>query len=113
MQPINIVGFETIYGFRTIELYEDDIARLSSHVDVLVISAFAGSYIPVPASVIQSLEEARGIVVEDLAYRPAIDLRDALGIWISADLGKEGIGRIVCVELRGGSRPISETLDNV
>lgn len=114
MSQINIVGVETRHGFKTLELHEGDIARIPFDVDVLVLSAFAGSYIPSPGTVIQSLLHRHGIDVEAEAEDPALDLRTALGVWISRELTRDvPIRRLMCVELYGSSLELQETLDNV
>src|SRR5687768_9326448 len=86
MLPLNVLGIETALGFRTAELFVGDIAAIDFKVDVLVISAFVGSYDPTPGSVIGALSEKLGIHVGEYENYPALDLRDALSIWVSAPI---------------------------
>lgn len=114
MSQINIVGVDTHHGFRTLELHEGDITSLDFHVDVLVFSAFAGSYIPSPGTVIQALLRRHRVDVEAESAVPALDVRTALGLWVSRPLEPEvPIGRLMCVEFHGSGLELDEILDNV
>ena len=114
MRSLNVLGVETVRGFRTVELFEGDLTALEFAVDVLVLSAYAGSYSPVSGSLIESLEVRLGLRVADCAHRPALDLRDALGTWISEELTPPvPFARVLAVEMRGSPRPLGEALDNV
>lgn len=114
MQPLNVLGIETARGFRTIELFHGDITALAFHADVLVVSAYAGSYAPVPGTLIEALETRLGLHVASHARSPELDLRAALGIWVSAKLGASyKFARMLGVEMRGTPHPLGEALDNV
>ncbi|HTL10629.1 MAG TPA: toll/interleukin-1 receptor domain-containing protein [Chitinophagaceae bacterium] len=70
--------------------------------DILVISAYPGSYVPVPHSLIAGLYN-NGIDVAAMAKHKEIDLREQLGCWLSAPLSKEQqerfhFRRILCYE---------------
>ena len=114
MQPLNVLGIETARGFRTVELFHGDITALAFHADVLVVSAYAGSYAPVHGTLIEALQARLGIHVSSHARSPELDLRDALGIWVSAKLDASyKFDRILGVEMRGTPHPLAEALDNV
>ena len=55
MRPVNAIGVDTRQGFRTIELFEGDVTALDRAVDVVVVSAFAGSYLPSRGTVLEAL----------------------------------------------------------
>jgi hypothetical protein len=113
MQRRNVVGVTTRYGYRTCELHHGDITALDRNVDVLVISAVAGSYSRIPGTVIQALYERLGIDAGLFARDPEFDLRTALGVWISGPILNQRFTRIACAELRGSGLPVATILDNV
>lgn len=117
MLLLNEVALETPRGFRTIELYEGDLTQLGRPVDALVLSAFAGSYQPVPNSLIRSLHEVFGLDVKRLLSEAQLDFRTQLSVWVSRPLEDSNVvvpyGRIIGVEMRGGAAAIGEALDNV
>lgn len=113
MQQLNVVGFETRFGFRTIELYHGDITALSPRADVLVVSAFAGGYTPNVGSVFGGLFEKHAIDAQQLSRTPELDLRAPLGVWLSRPLSVGPATRLLCVHLRGGDIAPLEALDNV
>ncbi|MEO6313748.1 MAG: toll/interleukin-1 receptor domain-containing protein [Chitinophagaceae bacterium] len=70
--------------------------------DILVLSAYPGSYVPVPRSLIAALYDVN-IDVAEMAKHKEIDLRDQLGCWLSAPLSDEkqaqlNFKRILCFE---------------
>jgi hypothetical protein len=91
-------------GRKKIELYSGDLSALepAEAVDVLVVSAFRGMYIPTPASLIGALHRNRGLSVEELARDKAVDLREYFSCWLSRDLSAShpdcGFRRILCFE---------------
>lgn len=114
MSQLNIVGVDTRHGFKTLELHEGNIAGLDFRVDVLVLSAFAGSYLPSPGTVIQALLHKHRIDVEAESENAALDLRAALGVWVSRCFDPAvPIGRLMCVEFYGSGLEVEEILDNV
>ncbi|HEX6287975.1 MAG TPA: toll/interleukin-1 receptor domain-containing protein [Herpetosiphonaceae bacterium] len=94
-----------VYGTeaRTIELYRGDLTNLPTHetVDILVVSAFPNSYLPISGTLIGSLYR-RGVSVEELAKNKAVDLCSICSAWLSHELiaPPEGIAfkRILCFE---------------
>jgi hypothetical protein len=88
---------------RRIELHQGDLTQLdtSDHVDVLIVSAFPGDYIPTQTSLIGALF-AKGLSVADLAADKAQDLRTSFSCWLSHPLTalQEGLNyhRILCFE---------------
>lgn len=114
MKPINTLGFETKRGFRTMDLLQGDITAMESPVDVLVVSAFANGYTPLPGTVLGALSRQLQINLRHYSERPALDLRAALGTWVSEPIRETPqFGRIVCVEIVGKAVSIEEALENV
>ncbi len=108
--------------YRTFELWEGDITDLPFPVDVLVISAFPGDYLPTPGSVVGALKRS-GVDVRELARSPAYDFRPTpLSCWVSSPLDAPHIPdescprfrRLVCMEFRDrGVARISAVLFSV
>jgi hypothetical protein len=100
---------------RKIELYRGDLTALepAEAVDVLVVSAFRGCYVPSARTLIGALDR-RGISVAALAEEKAVDLRDYFSCWLSRDLtGKHpgcGFKRLLCFEPR---QDISEVVEHL
>jgi hypothetical protein len=113
VKSLNILGIETSGGFRTIELLHGDVCDLAPEVDILAVSAFAGSYHPFPGSIIGALRTRFGIDCDQLERSPAIDLRPALGIWLSTPLQDGPARRLLFVEIVGGELDFDEALANV
>lgn len=67
--------------------------------DVLVVSAFPGSYGPTPGTLIAALAD-RGVRVADLAQAKEVDLRGTSSCWLSRPLGRPdlNVGRVLCFE---------------
>jgi hypothetical protein len=86
---------------RTIELWHGDLAALPAEesVDILVVSAFPNSYIPMPNTLIGNLHE-RGISVKDLAADKLVDQRSTHSCWLSHDVRTPGAGfrQLLCFE---------------
>lgn len=97
---------------RTIELYQGDLTSLTPEeaVDVLVVSAFPDDYIPTFTSLIGALYR-RGVSVEQLAARKAVDLRKTFSCWMSDEVVKAHPGiqfkRILCFEPSSRGTPPS------
>jgi len=107
----NSIGLETRHGYRTFELHEGDLTHPDAVADLLVVSAFAGSYHPTTGTVLGSLLKAWGIDIRSL--RPQIDLREPLGVWITPELNVGNFRRLICIELVGGEHDLSDVLKNV
>ncbi|HRP31616.1 MAG TPA: toll/interleukin-1 receptor domain-containing protein [Agriterribacter sp.] len=80
----------TIYkgrDYSAIQLLEGDLSAIPREhaVDILVVSAFPNSYIPLKGTLFLALHE-RGLSVETLAKNKASDLLAPLGCWLSAPL---------------------------
>ena len=71
-------------GNKEINLYQGDLSKIppSEAVDILVVSAFPGDYIPTPSSLIGALFW-KDVSVEDLADDKEIDLRKNFSCWLS------------------------------
>jgi O-acetyl-ADP-ribose deacetylase (regulator of RNase III) len=95
-QRINLVEVQTVWGFRTFELYQGDITQLRD-VDILFVSAFSKNYVPLSGSVIGALHKI-GIDVQQLAQQPLLDLREPLNCWVSTALPQQPFKHIICVE---------------
>ena len=104
MQLINAIGIESRHGLRTIELVCGDVTQHPC--SVLVVSTFRGCYAPDPGTVVNALHQ-RGFSVEAAAGAPALDLREPLGVWITPPVSGQPFGRVLCVEITGGSSPSS------
>lgn len=113
MTLINEIGIDTRFGYRTIELHEADITDATFAADLLVLSAYAGSYLPSPGTIIEALQTRLGVRVSEHARSPGFDLRHAFGLWVSQEVEVGHFKRLLVVELIGGSKPVHETVENV
>ncbi len=101
---------------RKIEFYRGDLTALEPKeaVDVLVVSAFRGNYVPTPLSQIGALHRNQNISVADLANDKAVDLRDYFSCWLSQDLTVRypgcGCKRLLCFEPGTDVREVVEHL---
>ena len=98
MSIINIISVPTPYGIKSIEIHNSDLTKLNFEFDILVISAYQKKYFPAPNTVIRALEENTGIVIENCAANPLIDLRDSLNCWVSQPFLEKNFKHILCVE---------------
>ena len=89
---------------KEISVFCEDITRFPEHIDILTTSAFIGSYAPTPNTVFNALWRC-GIEVQNLAQRPAFDLRNPCHVWLSeaVPFSTAQISRIGCIELKGRS----------
>ena len=114
IRPTTVFGIDTSRGFRTAELITGDITSLDFRAEVLVISAFAGGYHPTSGSIIGALQNRLGINVAAYERTPALELRSALGLWVSRTLEDTApFARLLCVEMVGGALSLSEVIENV
>src|SRR5258708_22195740 len=113
MERKNIVGIDTKFGYRTIELYEGNLCKLDRSVDVLVLSALAGNYDPTPGTVVGGLLDEFGLDVSFYRRDADFDLTSALGIWISRALDGYPFSRLLCAEFLGTALAIPDVIDNV
>lgn len=97
MERLNEVFIDTFRGIRCVELLHGDICDLDEPTDVLVVSVFASSYLPVRGTVVAALLERHGVSLEHLAQHPQIDLIEPLGCWISGPLSGVPFRRVLCV----------------
>jgi len=87
-----------------IQLLQGDLTAISKEhaTDILILSAYPGSYVPVPRTLIAALYN-KGIDVAEMARHKAVDLRDQLGCWLSEPLSEQqqeqfNFKRILCFE---------------
>ncbi len=109
----NIIGIETIHGFRTFELYEGDLTHPAASTDLIVVSAFAGDYAPLPGTVIGALKSQCDIDVSKLARHSEYDLRETFGFWISGLLTDCHFSRLLCIELLGNAAEPVRAIENI
>src|SRR5690606_29617108 len=112
MEALNIVGFDSKFGYKTAELLRGDLALLVPKADILVVSAYSGSYFPLQGTLLRALLDAHSIDLDALQCSPEIDLRTPLGVWLSRPLEKGPARRVLCVEMRGQTAPPSEAFEN-
>ena len=110
MQTIDTLEVLRHGGSKKIELLSGDLTELppAHAVDVLVVSAFAGNYVPTPTSLVGALA-AHGVDVAALAREPEVDLRRDFGCWLSRPLPEAAarrlnVRRILCFEPETSSR---------
>src|ERR1700750_250677 len=91
-------------GNAVIQLLQGDLSAIPKEqaADILVLSAYPGSYVPVPHTLIAALQD-KGLSVEQLAVNKEIDLRDQLGCWLSKPLTpvqqqQFNVKKILCFE---------------
>ena len=113
MKRKNIVGIDTQFGYRTLELYEGNLCTLLSPVDVVVVSAFAGSYDPVPDTLVGAMWETLCLDVSSCRRDAEFDLTSALGVWISRPLQGYSFSRLLCAEFLGTALAIPDVIENV
>ncbi len=87
-----------------IQLLQGDLSEIPAEhkTDLLVVSAFPGSYQPIDGTLIGALEK-RGLSVEALSKDKDADLRAQLSCWLSRPLSREdqakfNFRRIICFE---------------
>ena len=87
-----------------IQLLHGDLTAIPPEhaVDLLVVSAFPNSYVPVPNTLMAALYD-KGIYVGEMAENKEIDLRKQLGCWLSKPVSREqqeqfNFKQILCFE---------------
>ena len=109
------ITMESPFGPKTIRVCRGSICEYEETVDILTVSAFRRNYVPVIGTMIGSLQDEKGISVENLSDNPALDLRDFCGCWVSEEMlptqVNRNVRRIGCLELgRVGSSFAAENL---
>ena len=113
MNRLNIVGLDTPLGYKTLELWHGDITKLGCSVDLLLVSAFRGGYAPIPGTVFGALAANLGVGIAELARTPELDLREALGTWVSRPVPGCEFARILCTEMLGRARSVGDALQSL
>ena len=107
MRLVEEITIEHAGARRSIQLFIGDLTALPPEeaVDLLVVSAFPGSYKPTPNSLIGALDRV-GVSVNELANDKAVDLRSMSSCWLSREIETPGLGfrRILCFEPRERGR---------
>ena len=113
MKPsLNYIEIETKSGYRSFELHQGDITDLPFDVDMMCVSAFAGSYAPTPGTVIGALDK-KGVSVKQLAKNCLYDYKDSFGVWISKQLEGRTYKYILCLEMKGTRFELKEAIWNL
>ena len=101
MQAIYANTIKTLYGEKSIEVFSGNIVDFDKEIDVLITSAFRGSYTPSPRTLFEALYRA-DISVQKLSRNPEIDLRDLCNLWLSKEIQGSNlkIRRVGCIEMR-------------
>ncbi|WP_372365703.1 toll/interleukin-1 receptor domain-containing protein [Candidatus Uabimicrobium sp. HlEnr_7] len=105
---------------RFIQLYQGDLTKISKEdaVDILVVSAFPGSYAPVTGTLIGALDE-KGVWVGALAADKEADLRDSFSCWLSKKItstrknAEINFERIMCFEPKGDREQVPEVVGDI
>ena len=111
MKQIDVIGCETPWGLKTIEIYHGDITKVSC--DVLAISAFHKDYCPVPGTVIAALARNCNVIVKTLEQYPLLDLRKDFCVWISRPVENQLFKYLACVENMGTVNALSDMTSDV
>lgn len=99
MEIVNIIELETPFGNKAIELIWGDVSKLSSKIDLLIVSAFKKAYTPIEGTLIGALKNNLNIDVRELSKDPEFSFSENLGVWISKEIDNPLIARIACVEI--------------
>ena len=113
MNQLNVIDIETRWGFKSFELYEGDITRMGTRVDLLAVSILADNPYPLPNTVVGALHTNLKLDLAELRKDSEFDLRRSFGCWVSKELPIDEIKRILCVELFGGYISNAEVIQNV
>lgn len=101
MRLIDQVTIPHADGDRSIQLRQGDLAAIpvDQTVDVLVVSAFPGSYAPTRGTLIEALDRV-AVSVRQLAENKEVDLRRESHCWLSRPIDRPDLGfrRVLCFE---------------
>jgi O-acetyl-ADP-ribose deacetylase (regulator of RNase III) len=113
MKRVNAIQIETVWGYKTFELYQGDITNLDFGVDVLAVSALRGNYYPKKGTVVGALFENHQINLQNLKEDCEFDLRKPFSCWVSKEIPNPKFKRILCVEMLDPSFTTEEVIKNV
>ena len=101
MQLVDSIEITKPDAVRSVQLSVGDLSDLPAgqEVDAIVVSAFPDDYTPTSSSLIGALEK-RGVSLNDLASRKAVDLRKFSSCWLSEVIDSPDVhfDRILCFE---------------
>jgi hypothetical protein len=104
MELLSQIDIARAQGLTSIQLLQGDLSAIPAEqaTDILVMSAFPGTYIALKNSLIDALDE-KGLSVEALAQDKEVDLRKQLYCWLSKPLSaaeqtRFNFKRILCFE---------------
>ncbi|MBO5270605.1 MAG: toll/interleukin-1 receptor domain-containing protein [Clostridia bacterium] len=89
----------TPHGIKRIDVFCGDFAEFDEEIDILTVSSYRSDYAPHPGTMMEALSH-KGILVEALAERPEVDLRNLCRVWLSEEIAdaRSNVRRIGCVE---------------
>lgn len=94
---VSVLSFNCSHPNQTIRFFRQDLTDTNENYDVIVCSAYRGTYDAALYSMIGSLESKKKISVKKLAENPELNMRE-LGGWLSRPVNRQ-FGRVLCVEL--------------
>lgn len=119
MKALSQINIQRSAGEARIQLLQGDLTAIPKEyaVDILAISAFPGSYVPVENTLIGALYN-KGIIVADMAKDKEIDLLEQLSCWLSKPLSKAdqerfNFERILCFEPKLQSNAPETVVGNI
>jgi hypothetical protein len=119
MKLLSQISIQRPGGEARIQLFQGDLTAIPKEyaVDILAISAFPGSYIPVENTLIGALHD-KGINVADMAKDKEIDLLTQLSCWLSKPLSEPeqerfNFKRILCFEPKLQSQAPETVVGNI
>ncbi len=113
MKQVNAIQIETVWGYKTFELYQGDITNLDFSVDILAVSVLMGDYYPLKGTVVGALYENHQIRLESLLEDCEFDLRKYFSCWVSKEIENPKFKRLLCVEMLSLSFTTGEVIKNV
>jgi O-acetyl-ADP-ribose deacetylase (regulator of RNase III) len=99
LKQFNAIQIETIWGYKSFEIYQGDITNLDFSVDILAVSVAPNCYIPVKNTVVGALFENHKINLEELLDRCEFDLREPFSCWVSKEISNPKFKRLLCAEI--------------